>query len=138
MEVRVAGCAEHLLQQPMDLSLGEVHRRSATQSFRQDVREGSPALRRRRPRLPKLAADLEPLAWIKDLLAQRWSPSLISRALRREVPARPDWHLAPETGYLELYRPNSLLLRRPAPSHCAPGVITAHPHPLHPATAALQ
>ena len=52
------------------------------------------------------------LASVKDSLAQRWSPSQICRALRREFSDRPDWHLAPETFYQELYRPESLLLRR--------------------------
>jgi IS30 family transposase len=74
------------------------------------------ALRRRRPRQTKLATDPELLAWVKDALTQRWSPSQISRALRREFPDRLDWHLSAETIYLELYRPKSLLLRRPDPS----------------------
>jgi transposase, IS30 family len=43
-------------------------------------------------------------------------PAQISRSLRHTFPDRPDWHLAPETIYQELYRPNSMLLRRPAPS----------------------
>ena len=54
-----------------------------------------------------------------------WSQSQVSRAQRREFPDRPDWHLSSETIYLELYRPNSLLLRPSAPSPCAPAVITA-------------
>ena len=74
------------------------------------------ALRRRRQRPTKLAAHSELLALVKDLLAQRWSPAQISRALRRKFPDRPHWHLAAETIYQELYRPNSLLLRRPEPS----------------------
>jgi len=74
------------------------------------------ALRRQRRRPTKLAAHPELLEKVKELLAQRWSPSQISRALRREIPDRPVWHLAPETIYQELYRPNSMLLRRPAPS----------------------
>jgi IS30 family transposase len=74
------------------------------------------AVRRRRRRSTKLAAHPELLARVKELLAQRWSPSQISRALRREFPDRPDWHLAAETIYQELYRPKSLLLRRRAPS----------------------
>ena len=32
------------------------------------------------------------MAVVKDLLAQRWSPAQISRALHRKVPDRPDWH----------------------------------------------
>jgi IS30 family transposase len=71
------------------------------------------AMRRRRT---KIAAHPELLARVKDFLTQRWSPGQISRALRREFPDRPDWHLAAETIYQELYRPTSLLLRRPAPS----------------------
>lgn len=74
------------------------------------------ALRRQRRRPTKLAAHPELLARVKELLAQRWSPSQISRALHREFPDRHAWHLAAETIYRELYRPNSLLLRRPAPS----------------------
>jgi IS30 family transposase len=74
------------------------------------------ALRRQRPRPTKLAAHPELFAAVKDLLAQHWSPAQISRSLRRTFPDRPDWHLAPETIYQELYRPNSMLLRRPAPS----------------------
>jgi hypothetical protein len=52
----------------------------------------------------KLAAHPHLFAAAKDLLAQRWSPAQISRALSRE------------TIHQELYRPKSLLLRRPAPS----------------------
>lgn len=74
------------------------------------------ALRRRRRRPTKFATHPELLARVKELLAQRWSPSQISRALRREFTEHSHWHLAPETIYQELYRPNSLLLRRPAPS----------------------
>jgi IS30 family transposase len=74
------------------------------------------AVRRQRRRPTKLAAYPQLLARVKELLAQRWSPSQISRALHREFPDRPAWHLAAETIYQELYRPNSLLLRRPAPS----------------------
>lgn len=73
------------------------------------------AVRRHRPRLTKLAAHSQLLARVKELLVQRWSPAQISRALRREFPDRPDWHLAAETIYQELYRPKSLLLRRSAP-----------------------
>ncbi|MEZ0367235.1 hypothetical protein ACAG26_26535 [Mycobacterium sp. pUA109] len=54
------------------------------------------------------------LTIVKDQLAQRWIPAQISRFLRREFPDRPSWHLAPETIYQKLYRPNSLLPRRPA------------------------
>ena len=64
----------------------------------------------------KLAADPELLTVVKDRLAQRWSPAQISRFLRREYLDRPDWHVVHETIYQELYRPNSLLLRRPQPS----------------------
>jgi transposase, IS30 family len=73
------------------------------------------ALRRQRPRPTKLATHPELLATVKGLLAQRWSPAQISRALRRTFPDRPDWHLAPETIYQELYRVKSLLTRRPEP-----------------------
>jgi transposase, IS30 family len=89
---------------------------SSTGAYQPYQAHRTAALRRRRPRPTKLAAHPELLAAVKDLLAQRWSPAQISRALRRTFPDRPDWHLAPETIYQELYRPNSMLLRRPAPS----------------------
>jgi IS30 family transposase len=74
------------------------------------------ALRRQRPRPTKLATDPELCAVVKDRLAQRWSPAQISRFLRREFPDRPGWHLVAETIYQELYRPTTLLVRRPEPS----------------------
>jgi IS30 family transposase len=70
------------------------------------------ALRRRRPRLTKLAAHPELLAWAKDLLAQRWSPSQICRALRREFPDRPDWHLITGDHLSGAVSTQSLRLRR--------------------------
>lgn len=74
------------------------------------------AVRRRRRRPTKLSAHPELLAQVKAFLAQRWNPSQISRALRREFPETAAWHLSAETIYQELYRPNSPLLRRLAPS----------------------
>ena len=89
---------------------------SSTGAYQPYQAHRTAALRRQRPRPTKLAAQPELLAVVKDLLAQHWSPAQISRSLRRTFADRPDWHLAPETIYQELYRPNSMLLRRPAPS----------------------
>ena len=80
-------------------------RRNSTRAGRYHPFEAhrAAAVRRRRRRPTILSAHPELLARVKELLAQRWSLSQISRALRREFPDRPDWHLAAETIYQELY-----------------------------------
>jgi IS30 family transposase len=40
---------------------------------------------------------------VRRLLAKGWSPQQISRTLRRQYPAQPDWHVSHETIYTAIY-----------------------------------
>lgn len=71
--------------------------------------------RRPRPRTGKLARDVELAAFVQDRLADRWSPEQICRALREEFPDQPERHLAHETIYQAVYRPDLGGLRRDLP-----------------------
>jgi IS30 family transposase len=71
--------------------------------------------RRARPRTGTLAGDAELRAFVQDRLLKRWSPEQISHALREEFPDQPERHLAPETIYQAIYRPDLGGLRRDLP-----------------------
>jgi transposase, IS30 family len=61
-------------------------------------------LRRRRPKLRRLATDAALRAAVARKLEHRWSPRQISRWLRRRWPRRRSWHLSVETIYDAVYR----------------------------------
>ena len=68
--------------------------------------------RRCRPRPGKLAGDPALRECVQDWLGKRWSPEQISSMLRREFPDHPERHLAHETIYQAVYRPELGGLRR--------------------------
>ncbi|MGN2636391.1 IS30 family transposase [Nocardia takedensis] len=72
--------------------------------------------RRSRPRPTRMSADPVLLAFVRERLLMRWSPGQISRHLRITFPGNPSRQIAMETIYQEIYRPHSLLMRRPEPS----------------------
>jgi IS30 family transposase len=61
-------------------------------------------LRRRRSKAHKFEVDGELRRVVADKLERRWSPSQISRWLRRRWPHREHWHVCHETIYDALYR----------------------------------
>ncbi|MQA17786.1 MAG: IS30 family transposase, partial [Pseudonocardiaceae bacterium] len=71
--------------------------------------------RRARPRPGKIVRDRELRAFVATRLTQRWSPEQISYALRAEFPDRPERHLAHETIYQAVYRPDLGGLQRELP-----------------------
>ena len=68
--------------------------------------------RRGRSRPGKLARDPALRECVQDWLDRRWSPEQISHVLRREFPDDPGRHLAHETIYQAIYRPELGGLRR--------------------------
>jgi IS30 family transposase len=64
------------------------------------------AARRARPKPTKLAIDPELRAYVDDCLRKRWSPEQISHALTEQYPDHRHRHLAIETLYRAVYRPN--------------------------------
>jgi IS30 family transposase len=71
--------------------------------------------RRARPRTGKLAGDGELRTFVQDRLLTRWSPEQIAHALREQFPDQPERHLAHETIYQAIYRPDLGGLRRDLP-----------------------
>jgi IS30 family transposase len=63
------------------------------------------ARRRARPGRGKLMRDPVLRGFVADRLARRWSPEQVSQALRGEFPGDPGRHLAHETIYQAIYRP---------------------------------
>lgn len=61
--------------------------------------------RRARSKDGKLRLNPELRQFVQQHLDQRWSPEQISQALRQAFPSQPEMHLAPETIYQALYRP---------------------------------
>jgi IS30 family transposase len=60
-------------------------------------------LRRKPRRRRKLLATSRLWRRVRRLLAKGWSPQQISRTLRRQYPAQPDWHVSHETIYTAIY-----------------------------------
>ena len=61
--------------------------------------------RRARPRAGKIARDEVLRQFVQDRLAERWSPEQISQALRGQFPGDTARHVAHETIYQAVYRP---------------------------------
>jgi IS30 family transposase len=59
--------------------------------------------RRRRPRTPKVLSNDELFGYVREKLAQRWSPEQISRRLRKEFPDSTDMRVCTETIYQAIY-----------------------------------
>ncbi len=64
------------------------------------------AARRRRPRAGRLVSDPLLRAFVAERLRKRWSPEQICAALRQEFPDDRSRHVAPETVYQAVYRPD--------------------------------
>ncbi len=72
--------------------------------------------RRARPRPGKIAADPVLREFVAGRLEQRWSPEQVSRALRSQFPDDPARHVAHETIYQAVYRPELGGLPRELPA----------------------
>ncbi|KJL45889.1 Integrase core domain protein [Microbacterium trichothecenolyticum] len=74
------------------------------------------ATRRRRTRPLKLSTNAGLHAFVLAKLRERWSPQQIARALKLAHPGDPAARVATETIYQAVYRPDSGIIRKPAPS----------------------
>ena len=74
------------------------------------------ATRRRRSRPLKLSTDAALRAFVFARLQERWSPQQIARSLKLAHPKDPSARVATETIYQAIYRPDSGIIRKPAPS----------------------
>ncbi len=99
--------------------------------YRPFVAQRLAAERRARPGRGKLMADAELREFVTARLAKRWSPEQISNALRIEFADRPERHLAPETIYQAVYRPELGGLHRELPKALRTGRRRRKPRP-HP------
>jgi IS30 family transposase len=61
--------------------------------------------RAKRPKPARLANDPELRAVVSERLDLEWSPEQIATHLKEVFPARPSWHICPETIYQALYVP---------------------------------
>lgn len=75
-----------------------------------DAHRHATSLRGRRHR-QRIECDPDLLRDVGELLAQRWSPQLISRRLRRRHPDEPAKWLCHESIYQAIYQPGSVLSR---------------------------
>ena len=78
------------------------------------------AVRRRRPKAPKLTRHAQLDGFVREKLQARWSPQQISRHLRKQFPDDARMWLCHESIYQAVYRPSSGLLR---PSPLARAVV---------------
>jgi transposase, IS30 family len=84
--------------------------------------------RRARPRTGKLVADVELREFVQDKLERRWSPEQIAQSLRFEFAGQPHRHIAPETIYQAVYRPDLGGLCRELPKALRTGRLRRKPH----------
>jgi IS30 family transposase len=84
--------------------------------------------RRARPKTGKLVADVELRAFVEGRLERRWSPEQIAQALRSEFAGQPERHVAPETIYQAVYRPDLGGLCRELPKALRTGRLRRKPH----------
>jgi IS30 family transposase len=88
----------------------------ASRCYRPLAAQRLAAGRRARPGRGKLNADPVLREFVAGRLEKFWSPEQISRALRAEFPGDPGRHLATETIYQAVYRPELGGLRRDRPA----------------------
>jgi IS30 family transposase len=84
--------------------------------------------RRARPGRGKLIRDSELRGFVAERLIKRWSPEQIAHALRVQFPDQPDRHLAAETIYQAVYRPELGGLGRELPKALRTGRRRRKPH----------
>lgn len=77
-------------------------------SYRPRTAQRSAERRRSRQRSGKIAGNPVLREFVKEHLAQRWSPRQISNRLRADFPGQPEMHVVPETVYQALYGRGSL------------------------------
>jgi IS30 family transposase len=83
--------------------------------------------RRPRPKTGRLVADAELRAFVEGRLRVRWSPEQIADALRKQFPDQPQRHLAVETIYQAIYRPELGGLCRNVPKALRTGRLRRKP-----------
>ena len=81
------------------------NRDSASGSYRPFTAQRMAVERRARPGRGKLIRDPQLRGFVAERLTKRWSPEQIAHALRLQFPDQPDRHLAAETIYQAVYRP---------------------------------
>jgi transposase, IS30 family len=115
-----AGYTVRAIAEELDRSASTISRelrrnRTARGQYRPFAAHRLAIERRARPRTGKLAGDPVLRAFVQDRLQKRWSPEQIAHALREEFPDQLERHLAPETIYQAIYRPDLGGLRRDLP-----------------------
>ena len=101
----VRAIATELGRAPSTISRELRRNRDGRGQYRPFTAQRMAAQRRSRPDRGKLIADATLRGMVAGLLAQRWSPEQIAQALGEAFPLEPDRHLATETIYQAVYRP---------------------------------
>ena len=104
------------------------NRDSASGSYRPFTAQRMAVERRARPGRGKLIRDSELRGFVAERLIKRWSPEQIAHALRVQFPDQPDRHLAAETIYQAVYRPELGGLGRELPKALRTGRRRRKPH----------
>ncbi len=104
------------------------NRDSASSSYRPFTAERMAVQRRARPGRGKLIRDSELRGFVAERLTKCWSPEQIVHALRMQFPDQPDRHLAAETIYQAVYRPELGGLGRELPKALRTGRRRRKPH----------
>ena len=91
------------------------NRDPASGSYRPFTAQRMAVRRRARPGRGKLIQDAELREFVAERLGKRWSPEQIAHALREHFPDQTERHLAPETIYQAVYRPELGGLARKLP-----------------------
>ncbi|MBV9648828.1 MAG: IS30 family transposase [Pseudonocardiales bacterium] len=100
----------------------------ASGSYRPFTAQRMAVERRARPGRGKLIRDLQLRGFVAERLTKRWSPEQIAHALRMQFPDQPDRHLAAETIYQAVYRPELGGLGRTLPTALRTGRRRRKPH----------
>jgi IS30 family transposase len=104
------------------------NRDSASGSYRPFTAQRLAVERRARPGRGKLIRDSQLRGFVAERLTKRWSPEQIAHALRVQFPDQPDRHLATETIYQAVYRPELGGLGRELPKALRTGRRRRKPH----------
>ncbi len=133
-DLRRQGCTVHAIAGELERSPSTISRELRRNQdpdkgqYRPFVAQRLAAQRRARPGRGKLIADPELRAFVAAQLAKRWSPEQISHALRLQFPDQPERHLALETIYQAVYRPELGGLHRKLPKALRTGRRRRKPH----------